>query len=612
MNLLVWFLLGLVQGGDAVADLRLRAQRALAENDGAQVRALFARPEQAAYLLAMAGRRGGLKNLAVTVVPAPPGWGDWGSHWAIFHCRQDIEEDHDAVYGANLKEGRLELGAEVPEHETGGASIQHQDIRATLVTEQSRVEVHTSLTLTAAEPRPSTVLRLGDPFTLTAATLDGEPARIRDSSTVWSGVRDGDTVRAGGLLICWNRVPKRATFTYGGRVLSPNEDKITSEVAYITSHWVPTIARRPFTTRTTVIAPSDWVARSEGTFPDAPSPGPGPGQKSWTFQCKLPISYPKIVAGRYRLAAEKTVGGKTYRAWHLGEVDTARGERDVNRIASAMEFFEKHFTPFPFPSYEVFDADTYYGIESYSYTLLQRPITTRFVSHELGHTWFGGVLNSPYVEDCWNEGVTQYVDSVLFSKNTDGTLQLGLRSVDMAVPLSAMSVPHAFNGNAYWRGAYVMRMLEREVGLPAVIEGLNIGLRERVGQPTRWKDLLPCFERAAGRKLDWFWKQWVDGAQFPTIRLVSASRSPSNGKHLTSIVVQQTGTAEPFRLRFQVRFKGQGEAAVALPAEIADAEATLRFTTDFAPNEASLDVFELALARVGSAIPVTGERPMGR
>jgi len=319
-----------------------------------------------------------------------------------------------------------------------------------------------------------------------------------------------------------------------------------------------------------------------------------------------------VVAGKYKLAAEKTVGGKTYRAWHLGEADTARGQRDVNRMASAMEFFEKHFTPYPFPSYEVFDADTYYGIESYSYTLLQRGITTRFVSHELGHTWFGGVLNSPYVEDCWNEGITQYVDSVLFSGNSDGTLQLGLQSINMAVPLSAIAVPHAFSGNAYWRGAYVMRMLEREIGLDAVIAGLNIGLKERVGQATLWKDLLPCFERASGRKLDWFWKQWVDGATFPTITLVSSSRSRSNGKHSTVIVVRQTGTSNPFRLRFQVRLKGEGGAAVALPAQMDQAEARLTFTTDFAPTEASLDVFEFALARVGGPIAINGAEEPAR
>ena len=65
------------------------------------------------------------------------------------------------------------------------------------------------------------------------------------------------------------------------------------------------------------------------------------------------------------------------------------------KIARACEFFEKNLGPFPFPSYEVFDADTYYGIESYSYTLLNRTVTTRFVTHELGHTWFGGIAPCP-------------------------------------------------------------------------------------------------------------------------------------------------------------------------------------------------------------------------
>ena len=194
-------------------------------------------------------------------------------------------------------------------------------------------------------------------------------------------------------------------------VRSDGEDKVATNVAYLTAWWTPSIARLPHTTEVKIDAPEDWHVVSEGL-----SNGPR------SFRCDVPISYPKVMGGLYRLAAEaKDPKGRTFQAYHLDPVQPERGKRDVALMLEAVEFFEKTLGDWPFPGYTCYDADTYYGIESYSHTLLRRNITTTFVTHEMGHTYFGGLVPSAYVWDSWNEGLTQYIDSVVFRNNRDGT-----------------------------------------------------------------------------------------------------------------------------------------------------------------------------------------------
>src|SRR5688572_3240821 len=75
-----------------------RFRRAIGSGVRSNVEAIFARPEDSRYLLAMAERRGGLRKLKVSAIPTPPGWENATGYWAVVHTFQDIEQDHDPVY----------------------------------------------------------------------------------------------------------------------------------------------------------------------------------------------------------------------------------------------------------------------------------------------------------------------------------------------------------------------------------------------------------------------------------------------------------------------------------------------------------------------------------
>lgn len=565
---------------------------AVAGGTRAKVEEFFVRPEDARGLWAMAEDRGGLRNLRVAVIPAPPGWTEGGPYWAIFHARQDIESYTDKVFALALTADGAKLGREQKVWVAKSARITHQKLDVRLQPSEHRVTITAGTRIACLAGDASLIFGLGDPYTVTLAKA-GDKALpvVQVTDRVVPAPKPGEIVRAGSLMVVWGPPPSATdyTFEYAGVVNSANEDKITPTVTYLTSWWAPTIAQWPFTTETTISAPSDWVVRSEGV-PTGPN----------AFRCDVPISFPKVIAGKYVLAAEKTDRGKTFRAWHLGTADKERGERDVQLMADACKFFEDRLGPFPFPGYEVFDADTYYGIESYSYTLLNSRYTTRFVAHEMGHTYFGGLVPCAYIDDTFNESLTQYVDSVLRAGNPDRTLETGLRSIAVPIPLSRMNIAHANNNATYMRGAYVMRMLENEIGLEAVLAGMRDMIKDRVGKPTVWADLRAYFERASGKNLDWFWTQWIDGATFPTLEVGATEIIPRGDKHTTVATIRQKGT-ENYRLRFKIKVTGPTGQVAEKVVVLGSAYQEFQIDSPFRPVEVSIDVFGYCLAAVGPA-----------
>lgn len=596
---------GLLQGSEAQKtfdDLRY----AVGSGNEARVQSFFVRKSDASYLLEMAERQGGLRGIKVSMIPSPPGWEQHGPYWAIFHTVQDIESDHDAVYPVIRTGNGFRLGREISEGTPQSVRIKHLATRVKLDPPQGRADVSAQADLQAWSGSGAPVFRVNDNYIFRTPQVDGHEAPIVLAGDKLPSPIRGDVVRAGSLAIVWQPTPpKSVRFSYSGTVRVPGADKVTTSVAYLTAWWTPSIARLPHTSEVTVVAPRAWHVVSEGTrLPDPAAVG-GDEEATTVFRCDVPISYPKVVAGMYKLAHEQQdVNGRWFRAYHLDPVDPERGKRDVGKMLAAVGFFEDHLGPFPFPGYACYDADTYYGIESYSYTLLRRSITTQFVTHEMAHTYFGGLAPSAYVKDSWNEGVTQYVDSVALGKNADGTLQRALQTLNVPMPLTKMPVTHLYNSATYWRGAYVMKMLEAEMGQEKVLSALAQVVKGQVDKETTWASLLPYFERVHGKKLDWFWAQWIENAEFPLLTIKSAQLIEREGKYSTFVTVAQSETYTPYRLRFKVRVRSTAGVLGEKDVELVGNQDSFRIDTDTKPTQASLEVFPLTLARVAGTAPV--------
>jgi hypothetical protein len=566
---------------------------ALIARGAAELRADFAYPDvDSPYLFQMAKDRHGLNHLTAAMIPAPPGWTNHAQYWAIFHTFQDIEEDHDAVYEVLPAVDGFRLGHEVREDDLNGLHVLSEAYRAKLTPESNRVDVDVTVNIGKGTLNRAPVFRVNDVY-----VFGKQPTPVKvivaDQTSIPKPT-PGSLVRAGSLLIPWTTQPQSTyQFAYSGILKTLEEDKIGPTAAYVTAWWLPSLGRLPYTVNGEIDAPKAWTVRGEGIQTGVVEDG---DRRVTSFNCDLPISYPKVIGGKYTLAAKKEVAGQTFKVFQLDPVEPERANRDLDNMVAAAAFFQSKFGPLPFPGYECYDADSYYGIESYSHTLLQRNIT-HFISHEMGHSYFGGIVPCTYVHDSWNEGVTEYVDSVLLLGDRDRSLESALSTIDIATPLSAMPVPHDLSGASYWRGCYVMKMLEAEIGQDKVIQALATMVHDRRGLDTRWRDLRPYFEEVSHTSLGWFWDQWIDNAQFPTLSVTEVTPVKTENHWHTLVTVLQLGTPHPFRLRFSLTFNVRGTKQtkqVQLDRDFDD----FTFDSDAQPTDVRIEAFPLTLAHL--------------
>jgi hypothetical protein len=581
----------------------------------AKVQSLFARPQDSSYLLEMARERGGLRTIKVSVIPAPPGWEDTGKLWAVFHNYQAIENHHDPVHAVIQTGDGLRLSREVVENAITGYRITETGADVHLVPARSEVKVSAWLDLAKSGTQKAPIFRLADHFDVTSGSVTGGAAsHVVDADAGPTVVKPqpGDIVRAGSVVIPWAKsVGPRVSFTYNATLPPGREEQVGPKVAYLTAWWVPSLGRLPHKSNVRITGPKDWVLQSEGNQVDAakaagmsPKTGLGAGEKVVAWRCEIPISYPKVVAGTYQLAAELKVGDKTVRSYQLDPVSNERGKKQCKLMADMLVWCEKNLGPWPFDSYACFDGLGYYGIESYSYTLLAPGIIDWAVSHEMGHTYFGGLVPCAYVRDAWNEGMTQYVDSIRYKNNADRSLENGLATMRVTVPMSQIPIAWAFGSATYYRGAYVMKMLEAEIGSDNVLRGIQAIIRDRVGKDTAWVDLRPYFERASGVSLDWYWTQWIESATYPKLQIIDANRVARDGRSRTWITVKQTGTGKPYRMKFLLRVTRGAESAEQL-VTLTGGQGMFSVDSNFAPSEATIEVFPYTMATKGPAVRVT-------
>ena len=592
---------------DAPVDLLHRLQTALAANSQDQVIDQFADREDSDYLFRMAGRSGGLKGLKVAVFPTPQGWESTGKYWATFHTWQELEQDHDPVYRVVETPQGLRLGSEIPEYDCGG-KVDSEDIKVDLDPAHGSCDIQDDIKYSREEGH-ALIFRLNDKFeNLNGYPIGGPaihvhfPFQAYDETAV-SSLNPKFSYRIGGLAIVGvdSKLvdPGGVRITYRGAIgngasYSQDRDQITPTYAYLTSFWVPTLGRLPFSETVHVKAPSDWIIRSEGNLAKTTD-------GYITYHSPFPISYPKVCAGKYVLAGEDTQNGHDLRSYQFAPVDKTRATNDLAWMKKAIAFYETSLGPFPFKEYDCFDGNKYYGIESYSYTILAPNITTWAVSHEMGHSYFGGEVPCPYVKDSWNEGLTQYVDDVLLHHNPEVTT-LALKGVGIHVPLTQMPVAWEYDGATYWRGAYAMEMLDAEIGHDKVLAALQAMIKDRVGKETTWPDLRPYFEKSSGEDLKWFWDQWISGAYFPHVSITSATASQESGKWVAQVVVTQDGTQNPYKLRFGIKLDGNpGQEVSELMTE---KQQTFEIAMDSQPTQVSIDPNNSALISVDAPVAV--------
>jgi hypothetical protein len=592
---------------DVTAAMALLERARTSVRDGRfdTLQSLFTEERYAGSVREIAADGRALRALKVSAFPAPKGLEKFGDFWVIFHKYQGIQAGHDRIHPMVRTGDGLALGSEIPEDVAVPYEITHHDFKVKLNPSVPNAEFVTTSDIKKTSGTGSVLMRMNDVYNLVSAKFNGQSIKTfmnRPLNEIRLSEDASELVRAGGAILLTNPGNGgKLELTYTGQIDIAGADKTTAGLMLFTSGWYPHIARGAATATTEITGPKDWLVRAVGDVVDQL---PAAGEQTFTnvvtkFSNKVPVGFYHLVGGPYRLAAETENRGRHFRAWHLSDGGKGRAMADVESAARAVSFFEDRYGTYPYKSYDIIDTPDFYGIEAYSFTLLSPSITNWATSHEIGHTWFGGMVPNTYIKSIWNESLTQYIDSSVFKRNSDRSLNNGYASRNMPVALADSYLPHGPYGNVgYYRGAYVLKMLENEIGEEAMTKSLNELVKQRTGKKTEWSDIARVFDQASGKNLGWFFEQWVYGKQFPTLSITRAfSEAGPRGGFVTTVDVAQSGTPKPFRNKFAVVLTGRGGERVHVVALNQLSQTYYLESTD-RPSRVTLDPFGYTLANV--------------
>jgi len=180
-------------------------------------------------------------------------------------------------------------------------------------------------------------------------------------------------------------------------------------------------------------------------------------------------------------------------------------------------------------------------------------------------------------------------------------MEQAFAGIGVHVPLTEMPVAWEYDGLTYMRGAYVMQMLDAEIGHDKVLEGLRALIKDRVGKETTWLDLRQYFEKSSGQELKWFWDQWVSNGVFPKVTVASATTKQDGDQWVTQVALHQEGTPSPFRLRLGIVTNG-----IPSPEIMTTADQTFTIYSNNQPKKVSVEPHLTSMVVVDPPVDVVG------
>lgn len=225
------------------------------------------------------------------------------------------------------------------------------------------------------------------------------------------------------------------------------------------------------------------------------------------------------------------------------------------KITPALNYFESIFAPYPFETVGYVVAPTGSMEHQTMITLIRQALDTTSTTaiHELAHMWWGDWVTCKDFNDPWlNEGFATFCESLFLEQfkgrasyiskqksNISGAIASGSGVPLYGTPMSTGTSSNYPYAVLYQKGAAVVGMLRYFLGdslfFPAV---RYYGAQHAYANATSF-DLQKDFETSTKQDLNWFFKKWVFGKGYPTIK-ANWSR---NGGNVT-MYFEQTQNAQ--------------------------------------------------------------------
>ena len=449
------------------------------------------------------------------------------------------------------------LTREEAAHRAALLDVTSYSIDLDLTTGASTFSSTTVVRFTCAEPGAETFADLVG-ATIHELTLNGrslDPAEVYADSRI--SLRE---------LAADNELVVRAdcAYSHSGEGLHRFVDPVDDRVYLYTQFEVPD-ARRVFTTfeqpdlksvfTWTVTAPSGWKVVSNAATPEPEELGDGKARWSFPESKRMSTYITALIAGEYHEHLDVYDG--PYGRIPLGHycrqslVEHLDIDELLKMTKQGFEFFEEAFDfPYPFVKYDQLYVPEYNAgaMENAGAVTIRDEYLPRSrqdgafyefrcscILHEMAHMWFGDLVTMRWWDDLWlNESFAEWacyhaaVENTEFTEAwtgfTNARKNWALRQDQLPSthPIAADNYDlHAvevnFDGITYAKGASVLKQLVAWVGLEPFMVGLRQYFKDHAYANSEFVDLLTALEKASGRELDAWAKEWLQTSGVNTL-----------------------------------------------------------------------------------------------
>ena len=307
-------------------------------------------------------------------------------------------------------------------------------------------------------------------------------------------------------------------------------------------HWLPVVDHPSDKAYVAfaVTAPARYQIVATGAFVAAIDLGDGLRRTEWRSRAPVATKVMAVGAARFVRHRQAVVDGVPVETWVYPQ-DREAGLRAFAPAARVVGTFERRLGEYPYAKLANVQTTTRWGgLENagnvfYNEDAIdsENGIET-LIAHEVAHQWFGDSVTESDWPHVWlSEGFATYLTACYldwtygrerFLGQMDAARGRVLKYVEQApdsviVPEAVPDPRRLLSPNVYQKAAWVLHMLRGEIGDGTFWKGMRVYYQRFRDRNASTADFVAVMEEVSGRRLDWFFDQWLRRPGVPELEI---------------------------------------------------------------------------------------------
>ena len=307
-------------------------------------------------------------------------------------------------------------------------------------------------------------------------------------------------------------------------------------------HWLPVVDHPSdkATVAFAVTAPAHYQVVATGAFVEAVDLGDGRRRTEWRSRAPVATKVMAVGVARFVRQRQALVDDVPVETWVYPQ-DREAGLRAFAPGARVLGAFERRLGDYPYAKLANVQTTTRWGgLENAGNVFYDEDAVDReggietLVAHEIAHQWYGDSVTESDWPHVWlSEGFATYLTACYlewtygrgrFLGQMDAARERVLSYVEEApdsviVPESVPDPRRLLSPNVYQKAAWVLHMLRGEVGDGTFWKGMRTYYERFRDRNASTADFAAVMEEVSGRRLDWFFEQWLRRPGVPELEI---------------------------------------------------------------------------------------------